>query len=156
MSDDEFQAACAHEVSALAETLEPCGINDVETPDGRARAELFRSPLGAELVIWRSSPANQLLQAQLSVRGEIAQWDAPNGPRTGLIVESDGGGEELVRFDDAPVARTLARAAAILRAIPGIPNDARGELARRFEVARQAPPAPAAKKSWFQRLFRGV
>ena len=116
----------------LGESLREAGSDEFEGVAGRIVAHWHRSILDVELVAWRT-PGGHLLQFQLTVRGEVAQWSEAAGLQTGLVVESEslpGCREENVRFDSKPVPGALARAADILTAAMGLGADERTLFAR--------------------------
>jgi hypothetical protein len=134
----------------LGQSLLEAGLDEFEGEAGRVRASWHRSSLGAELLLWRSAEG-LLLQAQLNVRGEIAQWDPAHGARTGLVVEADvapGALEETVRFDVSAVRAALERAAIVVRAVESLDLAEREALAARYLALpageaqdRRPPPA---------------
>lgn len=128
--DPPFAAGPAWSAESLGASLEDVGSDRFDGEDGPVLASWHRSNLGVELIVWRSE-SGALLQAQVDVRGEVAQWNSKLGFRTGFVVEDDaglGGPQEIVRFDSCIVPAARERSIAILREASGLVEAERAEL----------------------------
>ena len=155
--DPPFAAGPTWSAESLGASLEDVGSDRFDGEDGPVLASWHRSNLGAELIVWRSE-SGALLQAQIDVRGEIAQWNSKLGFRTGFIVEDDaglGGAQETVRFDTEIVPAARDRAVAILREAASLVETERTELMAAFSNGVVQPLPPVAPEAPLARSLPG-
>jgi hypothetical protein len=108
----------------------------------------FHSNKDTDLYIWCDS-ANKIIKQQLSFYGQVVEWNAVEGVRTGLIIEDASGakaghkGSELIRFDQVAQKGPIAQAMKLLGHVVVLSAEERLALCGNFsEEVRNARIAP--------------
>jgi len=102
----------------IGPSLEEVSVDYLEVNNQKIKSRWLRGE-EAELFIWTDQYSN-IIKQQLSLLGQVVEWNVYDGVRTGLLIESDLDVEksktsELVQFDTSPQGSAIRQAREILK-----------------------------------------
>lgn len=107
----------------------------------------FHGSKECDLFIWSDLEGN-ILKQQLSVFGQIIEWNVIEGLKTGLVIEEEGDdqqaieGSEVVRFDERPQLKPVEQALDLLRHMTVLNDLERQRLVRNFSDPKAGTNLP--------------
>ncbi len=119
--------------SEIAKSLKEVAVDIIQTEHQEVVSRWFHSHRDADLFIWLDESA-RIIKQQISFNGQVVEWNAVEGVRTGFVFEDDSGkkpgdmSSEIIRFDNAPIKAAIAQAIEILNEMSQLPLSERQTL----------------------------
>jgi len=145
----------------IAWSLEERAVDVYQVNGVEILSRWYHSNCDADLMLWLSLDS-RVIRFQLSVHGQVLDWSARDGVRTGVILETEvspepGSVVEEIRFDEKIEPKVLWMGRRVLQAAPQL----KSEWREMIEIClRQGPratgnaPRLAARPNFWSRLKR--
>ena len=121
----------------LGRSLKEVATDVIKSSGHNVVSRWFHSSKDADLFIWMDLHRN-ILKQQLSYYGQVVEWNAVEGVRTGHVVieESEAGekshGSEFLHFDQKPLGTSIDQALRLLDCITALNEEERKVLRDNF------------------------
>ena len=158
------------------ETLEEVAVDVIKTEKQDVISYWYHSNLDVDVYIWCDERGNVIKQ-QVSLCGQITEWNIVEGVRTGYVIETEVSGKEdeeesSVRYDLEPQKTSLLQAIDVIKSAAAIEEQYRRMLVVNFQtspridnldptefVTRYSSPGEKPKNNhflanWFKKLFK--
>lgn len=132
----------------LGESLKEVATDVIKAAGHNVVSRWFHSSKDADLFIWMDLQRN-ILKQQLSYYGQVVEWNAIEGVRTGHVVVEEkeagerGSGSEFLHFDQKPQVASIDQALRLLDCISALKDEERKVLRENFQrlgASQTMPP----------------
>src|SRR4051794_6420331 len=107
----------------LGKSLKEVATDVIATTHADVVSRWFHSSKDADLFIWMDKN-NNIIKQQLSYYGQVVEWNAVEGLKTGHIVTDEARdrkqGSEILRFDEVPQVTSIQQATQLLNNITAL------------------------------------
>lgn len=119
----------------LGKSLKEVATDVIATTHADVIGRWFHSSKDADLFIWLDKKQN-IIKQQLSYYGQVVEWNAVEGVKTGHIVVDENRGRaresEILCFDESPQVASVQQAVDLLSHITALTSIERDALLRNF------------------------
>lgn len=119
----------------IGESLQEVSSDVLELESQDIVGRWFHAPNEIDLFIWIDDNKT-IVKQQLSFFGQVVEWNAVEGTRTGVVIEEERTGSikasEIIRFDDRPQTQPLGLAADVIQHVPALTAEEKTEIIANF------------------------
>ena len=128
---------------SIGPALEEVAIDYIEVNNQKVTSRWLKSE-DTELFIWTDASGN-IIKQQMSVFGQVVEWNIFDGVRSGLLIESDLDTDgkkisENVRFDIKPHPQSIQQMTQILHFVKALNSSEREKLIANFQSGSSSLP----------------
>ncbi len=112
-------------IKEAGSSLEEVAVDLVKSEDEELISHWYHSPLDVDLYLWLDSKRN-IIKQQLSIYGQICEWNILDGIRTGYVVEDESGHPEVVTtiaYDSSVQSTSVFQTLELLNYAELVPQD---------------------------------
>lgn len=119
----------------IGETLKEVSSDLLRVESRDIVGRWFHSPDEIDLFIWIDE-SKTIVKQQLTFYGQVVEWNAIEGTKTGVIVEEEQAGQvkasETIRFDDNLQVQQLSLAMNLIQHVLALTHDEQQQLITNF------------------------
>ncbi len=110
----------------IGKSLIEVGVDLIQSEGRCVLSRWFHSTQDVDLFIWQDD-RNNIIKQQISMFGQVVEWNIVEGLKTGMIVEESDSdsdqkvkGSELIRYDQSPQGSSLKVSIEVLQHVKGL------------------------------------
>jgi hypothetical protein len=126
----------------LGESFEKVSSEVIQTEMQYVISQWFHSSYDSDLFVW-TDLKNNIIKQQVSICGQVVEWNLLEGVRTGMVLEEDSAdetkGSEVIRFDASVQRSSVSLACQVIQHINELNSEVRELIISNFSQ----PKGPA-------------
>jgi hypothetical protein len=138
MSVEPFSFPHFFKAEELGKSLREVAVDFIPLSQENVTSRWFHGTHDVDLYIWLDS-RNNVIKQQITFYGQVVEWNAVEGIKTGLIIEEESesqgrrpGGSEIIQFDQNAQSAPIAQALELCRHIGALNEEDRSVLLTNF------------------------
>ena len=123
------------DVKEAGSSIEEVAIDVVKSEGQNLTSHWYHSPLDVDVYIWFDDKKN-IIKQQVSICGQICEWNIVDGVRTGFVMEAEEENEEdksSILYDKKMQKTSLRQAIELLNFAEALPMGSKEKLIDNFE-----------------------
>lgn len=141
----------------IGESLKEVSSDIMQVESRSVVGRWFHSSGDVDLFLW-TDEAKTIVKQQISFYGQVVEWNAIEGTKTGVVIEEENPDEptvkasEIIRFDEQPQTQPVGLAVDVIQHVKALTKTEQEQIIRNFSRGQ----SQGAKARWFQRILRMV